>query len=421
MKNKIKTILLNYGKKHHWFMDLLRFIRTKIIIFRNRKFNKIEVDPKLIVFESFMGRKYVDSPRAIYEYMLSDKYFKDYKFVWFFKNPEKYMFLEKNNNTTVSTYGSTDYYKYYASAGYWITNSRISYLLKKKKNQCYIQCWHGTPLKRLGFDIEVKGGNAMNNLKDIRDKYEKDAKNYDYMVSPSSFVTEKYKSAFNLNKCNSNVKIIEKGRNDFLSTYSKKDIDKIKRDLNIPKNKKVILYAPTWRDNQHASGVGYTYKTEVDFDYLKSQLSKDYILLFRAHYFVASSFNFDKYKGFIYNVSDYNDINDLYIISDLLITDYSSVFFDYSILKRPIIFYMYDLEDYKHNLRDFYIDLKDLPGPIVENEKDLIKSIKDTKNFLYDNKYKKFNERFTYLEDGRASERVVNDIFIKGSNYEQEK
>lgn len=403
-------------------MSILRFIRTQVFKFKNMKYNKTKVDSKLIVFESFMGRKYVDSPRAIYEYMLNNKRFKDYKFVWFFKEPEEYSFLEKNNNTIVAKYGSADYYKYYSMAGYWITNSRIGYLLKKKKNQYYIQCWHGTPLKKLGFDIEVKGGNAMNSLQDIRDKYEKDAKNYDYMVSPSSFVTEKYKSAFNLSNCNPNVKIIEKGypRNDFLNTYNQKDIDRIKKDLNIPKNKKVILYAPTWRDNQHVSGVGYTYKTEVDFDYLKKELSKDYILLFRAHYFVASSFNFDKYKGFIYNVSEYNNINDLYIISDLLITDYSSVFFDYSILKRPIIFYMYDLEEYKHNLRDFYIDLNDLPGPIVEKEKDLVESIKNSKNFSYDNKYKKFNKKFTYLEDGNASARVVNEIFVEDKKNEQE-
>ena len=224
-------------------MSTLRFIRTQVFKLKNRKYNKTKVDPKLIVFESFMGRKYVDSPRAIYEYLISNKSFKNYKFVWFFKEPEEYKFLEKNNNTIVAQYGSTDYYKYYSIAGYWITNSRISYLLKKKKNQYYIQCWHGTPLKKLGFDIEVKGGNAMNSLKDIIDKYEKDARLYDYMVSPSSFVTEKYKSAFNLNNCNPNVKIIEKGypRNDFLSTYNQKDIDRIKKDLNIPKNKKVIL------------------------------------------------------------------------------------------------------------------------------------------------------------------------------------
>ena len=410
---KIKKIILNIAKKHHSVMKLLRSVRKARKKFRYRKYNKTKVDPKLIVFEAFMGRKYVDSPRAIYEYMLKDKKFKDYKYVWLFNEPEKFKFLEKNPNTTVALYGQNDHYKYYSTAGYWITNSRVNYVLKKKPGQHYIQCWHGTPLKRLGFDIEVQGGNAMNSIKDIREKYESDAIYYDYMVSPSKFVTEKYRSAFNLDKCNKNVEIIEEGypRNDFLSNFKKSDVERIKKELKLPKDKKVILYAPTWRDNQHESGLGYTYKTEVDFDSLKEKLEKDYIILFRAHYFVANSFNFDKYKGFIYNVSDYNDINDLYIISDLLITDYSSVFFDYSVLKRPIIFYMYDLEDYKHNLRDFYIDLKELPGPIVEKEKDLIKAIEKSKDFKVDAKYKKFNDRFTYLEDGEASKRVVNKIF----------
>ena len=410
---KIKKIILNIAKKHHSVMKLLRSVRKARKKFRYRKYNKTKVDPKLIVFEAFMGRKYVDSPRAIYEHMLKDKKFKDYKYVWLFNEPEKFKFLEKNPNTTVALYGQNDHYKYYSTAGYWITNSRVNYVLKKKPGQHYIQCWHGTPLKRLGFDIEVQGGNAMNSIKDIREKYESDAIYYDYMVSPSKFVTEKYRSAFNLDKCNKNVEIIEEGypRNDFLSNFKKSDVERIKKELKLPKDKKVILYAPTWRDNQHESGLGYTYKTEVDFDSLKEKLEKDYIILFRAHYFVANSFNFDKYKGFIYNVSDYNDINDLYIISDLLITDYSSVFFDYSVLKRPIIFYMYDLEDYKHNLRDFYIDLKELPGPIVEKEKDLIKAIEKSKDFKVDAKYKKFNDRFTYLEDGEASKRVVNKIF----------
>ena len=209
------------------------------------------------------------------------------------------------------------------------------------------------------------------------------------------------------------VKIIEKGypRNDFLSNFNSSDVKSIKKNLGIPSKKKVILYAPTWRDDQHESGVGYVYESPVNFDYLKDELSNEYIILFRAHYFVANSFNFDKYKDFVYDVSNYSDINDLYVISDLLITDYSSVFFDYSILKRPIIFYMYDLDNYKSKLRDFYIDLHELPGEIVQKEEDLVKVIEKSNNFRYNDKYKKFNNKFTYLEDGKATERVVSEIF----------
>ena len=164
------------------------------------------------------------------------------------------------------------------------------------------------------------------------------------MISPSAFCTEKFVSAFDL-KDKSIVKEVGYPRNDFLYKYTDKDINRIKRSLGISKDKKVILYAPTWRDDQHKSGVGYTYEVNINFDKLRKELSKDYVILFRAHYFVSSIFDFSKYEGFIYNVSNVDNVNDLYVISDLLITDYSSVFFDYSILKRPVLFYMYDSYD----------------------------------------------------------------------------
>lgn len=418
----MKKLIINYAKRHHWFMNIIRKLRTiyhKIIyIFY---FITNGVDDNIIIFESFMGRSYSDSPKAIYEYLIKNKKYNNYKFIWFFKNPEKYKNLEKNKNTIVLKYNSKLYFKYYSKSKYWITNSRIPDSIIKKNNQIYVQCWHGTPLKKLGFDITVEGGNAMNSINDIRKKYTTDAKKYSYMISPSKFCTEKFISAFNLKKLNKEDILLEVGypRNDFLINHKASDINRIKKQLKLPSGKKIILYAPTWRDNQHQSNVGYTYKTEVDFDYLKDNLSDEYIILFRAHYFVANSFDFDKYKDFVYDVSKYDDINDLYIISDILITDYSSVFFDYSILKRPIIFYMYDLEEYQNKLRDFYIDLKELPGNIVQEEKELIKEIKKSKNFKYDKKYKFFNDKFTYLEDGKASERVVKKI-LKDRKYKYE-
>ena len=210
--------------------------------------------------------------------------------------------------------------------------------------------------------------------------------------------------------------VIEEGypRNDFLINYTSDDIKRIKEKLEINKiDKKIILYAPTWRDNQHTSGIGYTYKTEIDFDNLQKELGQDYIILFRAHYLVANTFDFKKYEGFIYNVSNIDDVNELYIISDILITDYSSVFFDYANLKRPIIYYMYDLDKYKDDIRGFYIDLNELPGNIVKTKEELIKEIKDvSNNFSYNEKYKKFNEKYNYLDDGNASKRVVGRVIL---------
>ena len=199
------------------------------------------------------------------------------------------------------------------------------------------------------------------------------------------------------------------------------EINEIKNNLGIPKNKKVILYAPTWRDNEHVSGLGYTQHIELNFDVLKEKLSKDYVILFRSHYFIANTFDFSKYENFIYNVSTYNEINDLYIISDLLITDYSSVFFDYANLKRPIIFYMYDYDNYKNKLRDFYIDLDELPGPIIKEKNELklcdtiLKIKKNVNN--YSEKYKKFNQKFNYLDNEFCSKEVLKECL----DYEKSK
>ena len=106
-------------------------------------------------------------------------------------------------------------------------------------------------------------------------------------------------------------------------------------------------------------------------------------------------------------MSSYGDINDLYIASDLLVTDYSSVFFDYANLERPIIFYMYDLEHYANEMRGFYLSLDELPGPIVRDEYALISEIKASKEWKPDAKYLGFKERFNPYEDGNSSKRVL--------------
>jgi len=400
---KLKIMILNFSKHHHIVRVILRkikFLKKRLLYFFFYVVNNVEDD--IILFEVFMGRNYSDSEKAVYQYLLSKN--ANYKYIWAFKNPENYSYLQ-SNSTIVVKYGSKEHYKYYSKAKYWISNSRINEAIIKKKKQVYIQTWHGTPLKKLGYDIKIVGGNAMNTIHDIRKKYSSDSKRYDYMISPSSFCTEKFMSAFNLK----NKKIIEEigyPRNDFLINYKKRDINIIKKKLNINIKKKVILYAPTWRDNQHMSGIGYTYTPPLSFDKLREKFGKDYIILFRAHYFVANEFDFKKYKNFVYDVSKYDDVNELYIISDVLITDYSSVFFDYSILKKPIIFYMYDLENYQNKLRDFYIKLDELPGKIVEKEESLITEIENIQNFQYDDRYKQFNSKYSYLEDGKSSERL---------------
>ena len=373
----------------------------------------MKINDKCIIFESFMGLSYTDTPKALYEYMIKSDRFKDYTFIWAFKNPEEKAQYFNHPNTKLVEWGSDEYYKCYSSSKYWISNSMVPLHIIKRPEQVYIQTWHGTPLKKLRYDIEVNGS-ALNDIDDNRKRNDQDARRFDYFISPSSFATEKFISAFNLKKLNKKDIIVEEGypRNDFLFNYTEKDISDIKGKLKVPNNKKIILYAPTFRDDQH-TGAGYTYNLELDFDKLYNEFSSEYIILFRTHYFVSNKFDFNKYKGFIYDVSSYDDINHLYVISDLLITDYSSVFFDYANLKRPILFYMYDLENYQKNLRDFYISLDELPMPIIKKEDDLIRAIKSMEDDFdnYKAKYMRFNEKFNSLDDGEASKRVVERIF----------
>ena len=414
IKKNIKKNIIEYCKKNKLFRKIVRYaIDVKRKIKYSFYYHKYKVNDKMILFEVFNGRNYSCSPKAIYECMIKDEKYKDYTFVWAFKNVNKHIKLS-NERTVLVKINSKNYFKYLSMSKYWVVNSLVTSAIKKKKNQLYIQCWHGTPLKKLRYDIEVEG-NVLNSVKEIRRRNDLDAVKFDYFLSPSKFCTEKFTSAFNLKKLKKDNILIEEGypRNDYLINHKKSDVIKIKKALNIPKDKKVILYAPTFRDNQHTSGVGYTYNLGLDFDKLKKEFNDDYVILFRTHYFVSNSFDFTNYENFIIDASKYDDINDLYIVSDMIITDYSSVFFDFANLKRPMLFYMYDLEEYKNNLRDFYFDLDVLPGPIVEKEKDLIKEIKNIDKYdkKYLKKYQKFNEKFNYLDDGSATKRVVDIIF----------
>lgn len=370
----------------------------------------VKTDDKLVYFQTFSGRGYSDSPKAMYEYMLTAPEYKDFRFVWSFKEPEKYSHLLKNGRTQLVKFRTKDDNKALRKAKYWISNYRMLDYQHPRKDQVYLQCWHGTPLKRLGYDI-IESDNAMNSLSEIKEKYRTDARKFSYLISPSPFATDKFATAWNLRKTGQENKILEEGypRNDRLINVSPDLYKEIRTKLGVD-DKKVILYAPTWRDNQHTSGQGYTYKTEVDFDKLQRELGDEYVILFRAHYLVANSFDFARYGGFVRDVSSYGDINDLYIASDILVTDYSSVFFDYSNLERPIIFYMYDLEHYANEMRGFYLSLDELPGPVVKDEDSLIAEIKATDGWEADDMYRKFKERFNPYEDGNSSKRVLSKV-----------
>lgn len=344
-----------------------------------------------LVFISFMGEQYSDSPRAIYEELKRHEKYRNFTCYWIFKDPTKFAGFTALKNAKIMRYSGLSYYLALAKAKYIISNARIKNEIKLRKNQVYVQTWHGTPLKKLGFDIGVAdfkdiGGDK----KSLTNNYLLDSRRYSYVLSPSPYFTEKISSAFGI-KDRSIFLELGYPRNDFLYDYKDSDVDEIKRELNLKSDKKIILYAPTFRE-AYLKNNSYEHTLALDLKRLKIELGAEYILLLRLHYYVSSRLDLRGFEDFAIDVSDYYDISRLYVISDMLITDYSSTFFDFAILNRPIIFYMYDRELYNKKMHDFYVDLDELPGKVVEEEAELVNEIKYNNIEAFNND--SFNLRF---------------------------
>lgn len=365
-------------------------------------FLKQPVKENWIIFESFFGKNYSDSPKYIYEH-LAKNYPGKYRFIWVINKKTKIPYKHKEIKRF-----SIRYYYYLARSKYCVFNGRQPVWMVKRDGNVFLQTWHGTPLKKLVFDIE--------DISSATPKYKqqvyKQSRVWDYLIAPNAFSSETFRRCFMFDKT-----MLETGypRNDILHAPDRDKIaEQIKERLRIPKDKKVILYAPTWRDDEFYAKGQYKFELRLDLDMMRRELGKEYVVLLRTHYFIADSIDVSDLDGFAYNVSKYDDISELYLISDILITDYSSVFFDYANLKRPMLFFTYDLEKYRDVLRGFYFDIeREVPGPLVftsEEVVDAIKNIEEVKK-EYSQVYDEFYHRFCEWEDGHASEKVVKSVF----------
>ncbi|OUM93294.1 MAG: CDP-glycerol--glycerophosphate glycerophosphotransferase [Caldibacillus debilis] len=367
----------------------------------------LPVKKRLIMFESYLGKQYSCNPRAIYEYMKETH--PNYHMFWSVDKGSVRFFQEKG--IPYIKRFSLKWLIYMARAEYWITNSRMPLWLTKPKHTVYVQTWHGTPLKKLALDMNEVHMPGTNTEK-YKKNFTKESAKWDFLLSPNAYSTEIFRRAFDFHKT-----IIESGypRNDYLYNYKREDVEKIKKQLNLPLDKKVILYAPTWRDNQFYQVGKYKFNLPLDLDLMKEKLGEEYILLLRMHYLVAESLDLSRYEGFAFDVSKVQDIRELYVISDMLITDYSSVFFDYANLKRPMLFYVYDIDEYRDVLRGFYFDIeKEAPGPLVYSTEEIIEKVNKLKNNdeSINEAINRFYKKFCYLDDGEATKRVVDRIFL---------
>ncbi|MFC7394688.1 CDP-glycerol glycerophosphotransferase family protein [Scopulibacillus cellulosilyticus] len=413
-----KSLNLSFTVSNYSFLGEMR---SKLIKFKRgpkvkklykRAFKIIGRMPaknNLVMFESFHGKQYSDNPRAIFEYLQEN--YPGYKMYW--SVDKRHVHTFENINVKYVKKFSIRWLFLMARARYWVINTRMPLWLPKPKHTVFLQTWHGTPLKRLASDMEEVHMPGTNTKKYKRN-FTREANRWDYLVSPNAYSTIIFRRAFRFNN-----EMIETGypRNDYLFTNNNPEtINHLKSKYNIPLDKKVVLYAPTWRDDQFYGKGRYKFDLDLDLAKMREQLGNDYIVILRMHYLVAENFDLTPYKGFAFDFSNHEDIRDLYLVADLLITDYSSVFFDYANLRRPIIFYCYDIERYRTKLRGFYFDIeKNAPGPLVKTTEAVIEAINgfEAKQFALPETFERFYQRFCYLESGESSKKVVEEVFFQ--------
>lgn len=428
--NQIKRVALgilrNTPKIRQW-------VRSAYWAQRAKQYGKLarnhKVVSNIVLFESYSGRSYSCSPRAIYETMLQDEFFANFVFYWSVNSDqiENLSSFGPLNRAKIVMRGSSEYFDVLAKSKYWITNTRVPEYVSPKTDQIYVQCWHGTPLKRLGYDVTIETQAALNTSHELANRFGIDSKKWTYLISPSPYASLHLADAFGLEHHRRASVILEEGypRNDRIArACATPDIlsttdNAFRRKHGIPSYKKILLYAPTWRDDSYQAGTGYVMKDGLlDFSTMEKALGDEWVILFRAHYYIANDFDFSAHKGFVYDVSKATDINELYIVSDALLTDYSSVFFDYANTRRPLLFFWPDWKHYSSGIRGFYFDLKELPGPHCFTTKEVIDAISNLEDYeiRYGTDYAAFREKFCPKDDGHSAERVVEAVFKNNSN-----
>lgn len=369
-------------------------------------FQKMPTKDNWVFVESFFGKSYSDSPKYLYEY-LYDTYGDQYRYIWCLNKRAK----EMKGHPSICKRHSLRYVYYTSRAKYFICNTRQPAWFKKREGVVFLETWHGTPLKKLAFDLDDIHAVSQDHKK----MFYRQSKAWDYLISANRFSTDVFERAF----CYPREKIIEVGypRNDILYSERANEIAKeVKAEFGIPEGKRVILYAPTWRDNQFYGKAKYKFTLAMDLERMRSEFGEDSVLLLRTHYYIADILDLTGLEDFVYNGSTYNDVSRLYLASDICITDYSSVFFDYANLKRPMLFFAYDYEDYKGEIRGMYFDMnKELPGPILQTNDELVEALHNIEQVTeqYRERYEQFYDKFCSVDDGNASRRAIDIVFGK--------
>jgi CDP-glycerol glycerophosphotransferase len=291
-----------------------------------------------------------------------------------------------------------------ATAKYLVNNANFATDLEKRKGQVFVQTKHGTPLKIMGIDQRKTNPNEMD-WADLARRCHR----WDYVISSNPHSSAAWRQSFPYG-----YKVLETGypRNDMFFDASPTEVDRIRRALGVPEGRKVALYAPTFRTYPNGQPRPLVPAT-FDPDRIAQALGPEWVLLVRAHYFAPPKTQAARGSSQAIDVSAYPNSNEVALVSDLLITDYSSLMFDYACLRRPIVLYAYDYTAYLSS-RGVYFDITAAPpGPIVTSQSGLVDclSSKAFERPEHTARIQRFADSFAPWDDGHATERVLTEVF----------
>jgi CDP-glycerol glycerophosphotransferase len=359
-----------------------------------------------VVYFTFRGL-FADNPRAIYEGLLARG--GDHAHTWLCTAKTQASFPP---SVRTVLYNTPEAVAALAEADVVVANDCMSMPWTKTPGTTYLQTWHGTPLKRIHHDAPVREG--------WLDAPDRDIARWDVLLSPNPASTERLRHAFRFGGA-----VHETGypRNDVLSRPDRDDTRaRVRAELGIPDNKTVVLYAPTWRDDLVFDHAGTSdFEIPIDLAAFAERLGNDHILLTRLHSMVAGRLAIPPGAPVI-DVSDRAESAELYLAADMLVTDYSSAMFDFAVTGKPMVFYTYDLEHYRDDVRGFYFDLAEVaPGPLVRTSEELVEAIADSDVAASElaGRYARFRDTFCSLEDGHATDRVLDLLFPPGDSAER--
>ena len=352
---------------------------------------RLPLDHGLVVFEANMGKIYGDSPKYVYEAMRRTH--PHLKAVWVLPKGHP----PPHPDVRLVRRGTGAYMHALARAAYWVDNQTFPRYVRKRPGQRYLQTWHGIPLKKMGRD---KLGERL--PKQLPDR---GTGAWDELVVPNPYFEQTFVPAFDYRKG-----LVRYGtpRNDVLVDGSL-TVEQARRELDLPLGARVILYAPTFREDNSNRRVPVT--VPFDIAALLESFDDDTYVLLRPHYLNRISVPATARHRTL-DVSKVEDVNLLYVASDILITDYSSVMFDYALLRRPIVFFTYDYTEYLAS-RGTYFDLIDAaPGPLARTTDELVAAVHEVVATpgRYAAKYEEFRASYCGDEDGTASERAVRRL-----------